>query len=260
MNPMPFPRRFPWLLVMAIVAFFGALFLCNWLVWTPIQRYYLGAYLKCAGLGTDPALSTEVRWLYKTAPHRNQEPALDADVVPVSPGGDRSIPMQLSPASRQAGWTGLIQGSDEWLQSATLQPFLQAQFYAGESFWRLLLTPLLWGVAIFFFLLAGWSLLQSRTSNKRWDMEMIEWGEPPPSLLQRWWAKMGRLQFKRPGFWKQRGPEIALKPPPPGPATVPADPLKKPTQPALALFGSTIGAPTGKPKEGYAWEKSKGIE
>jgi len=40
----------------------------------------------------------------------------------------------------------------------------------------------------------------------------------------------------------------------------PADPLKKPTQPMLALFGSTIGAAEAKPKEALAWEKTKGIE
>jgi len=49
------------------------------------------------------------------------------------------------------------------------------------------------------------------------------------------------------------------------PANAPADPLKKPAQPVLALFGSTvngstIGDPKTKPKEAFAWEKTKGIE
>jgi len=49
------------------------------------------------------------------------------------------------------------------------------------------------------------------------------------------------------------------------PENAPADPLKKPSQPMLALFGSTIngstiGAPETKPKEAFAWEKTKGIE
>ncbi|HEX6496535.1 MAG TPA: hypothetical protein VF018_13680 [Acidobacteriaceae bacterium] len=49
------------------------------------------------------------------------------------------------------------------------------------------------------------------------------------------------------------------------PATPAADPVKKPTQPMLALFasavnGSTIGAPETKPKEAFVWEKTKGIE
>jgi hypothetical protein len=60
-------------------------------------------------------------------------------------------------------------------------------------------------------------------------------------------------------------PEIAPKPAPSVPANAPADPLKKPTQPMLALFvstvnGSIIGAPEPKPKEAFAWEKTKGIE
>jgi len=44
------------------------------------------------------------------------------------------------------------------------------------------------------------------------------------------------------------------------PANAPADPIEKPTQPMLALFGPTSGAPETKPKEAFAWEKTKGIE
>jgi hypothetical protein len=55
-------------------------------------------------------------------------------------------------------------------------------------------------------------------------------------------------------------PEIAPKPAQSMPANAPADPLKQPTQPMLTLFGSTMGAPEAKPKEVFAWEKTKGIE
>jgi len=60
-------------------------------------------------------------------------------------------------------------------------------------------------------------------------------------------------------------PEIESERAPSVPANAPADPPKKPTQPMLALFGptingSTIGAPETKPKEAFAWEKTKGIE
>jgi hypothetical protein len=223
-----------------------------------MQRYYLGAYLKCGLLGTDPALRAEVRWLYKTAPHGKQELALDADVVPAPSGGDRRIPMELSPAARQAGWTGLMQVPGEWLQAARLQPFVRAQFYAGQSIWRLLLTPLLRGAAMFFFLATGRSWWQGRSPYKQLDREAIEWGRPRPSLLQRWRTKIDKIRFRLAGFAKQRMQEIAPKPtpPPPAPAIAPADPLKRPTQPMLALFG----AANGKPKEGFAWEETKGIE
>jgi hypothetical protein len=72
---------------------------------------------------------------------------------------------------------------------------------------------------------------------------------------------MDRIRFRLPRFVKQPTMrEIAPKPIPSAPANDPADPLKKPTQPMLALFGSTIGAPETKPKEAFAWEKTKGIE
>ena len=71
---------------------------------------------------------------------------------------------------------------------------------------------------------------------------------------------MGRIRFRLPRFPQGQMPEIAPKPAPSLPATAPADPLKKPTQPMLARFGSTIGAPETKPKEAFAWEKTKGIE
>ncbi len=61
---------------------------------------------------------------------------------------------------------------------------------------------------------------------------------------------MDRIRFRLPRFRASRRM----------PANAPADPLKKPAQPMLALFGSTIGAPETKPKEAFAWEKTKGIE
>jgi len=76
---------------------------------------------------------------------------------------------------------------------------------------------------------------------------------------------MGRIRFRLPRFPRRQMPEIAPKPAPSLPATAPADPLKTPTQPMLALFvstvnGSTTAAPETKPKEAFAWEKTKGIE
>ena len=121
-------------------------------------------------------------------------------------------------------------------------------------------TALLWVAAMFFLLLAVRSVLQSRSSSKRRDVETIEWGRPRPSLIQRWRIRMGRIRFRLPRFSHRQIPEIVPKPAPSLPANAPADPLKKPAQPMLALFGSTIGAPETQPKEAFAWEKTKGIE
>jgi hypothetical protein len=109
---------------------------------------------------------------------------------------------------------------------------------------------------MFLLLLAVRSVLQNRSSRKGRDRETIEWGPPRPSLIQRWRIKMGRIRFGLPRFSQRQVPEIAPKPAPSVPANAPADPLTKPTQPVLALFG----VPNGKPKEGFAWEETKGIE
>ena len=122
-----------------------------------------------------------------------------------------------------------------------------------------LLTPLLWVAAMFLLLPAMRSVLQNR-SPRKWRDRESEWGRPRPSLIQRWRIKMGRIRFRLPRFSQRQMPEIAPKPAPSVPANAPADPLKKPTQSMLALFGSTIGAPETKPKEAFAWEKTKGIE
>jgi hypothetical protein len=121
-------------------------------------------------------------------------------------------------------------------------------------------TTLLWVGAMFFLLLAVRSGLQGRSSSKRRNVESIEWGRPQPSLIQRWSKKMRRIRFGLPRFSRRQIPEIAPKPGASVPANASADPLKKPTQPMLALFGSTIGALETKPKEAFAWEKTKGIE
>ena len=71
---------------------------------------------------------------------------------------------------------------------------------------------------------------------------------------------MGRIRFRLPRFSERQMPEIAPQPAPSVPANAPADPLKKPIQPMLALFGSTIVAPETKPRETFVWEKTKGIE
>ncbi len=77
--------------------------------------------------------------------------------------------------------------------------------------------------------------------------------------------KVDRIRFRLPGFSRRQIPEIVPKPSPSVAANALADAVKKPAQPMLALFGSTvngstIGAPETKPKEAFAWEKTKGIE
>jgi hypothetical protein len=109
-----------------------------------------------------------------------------------------------------------------------------------------LLTPLLWVAAMFLLLLAV-RVLQNRSPGKWRDRETIEWGRPGPSSIQRWMIKMRKIRFRLPRFSQRQMPEIAPKPAPSVPANAPADPLKKPTQPMLALFVSTVERSFSKP-------------
>lgn len=118
-----------------------------------------------------------------------------------------------------------------------------------------LLTPLLWGAALLFFLLAGRSMLRSREVHKRWDRR-IEGGAPPPNFSHRWTMKMGRIRFRLLEFAKRTTQTNAPKPTPPAPSIASAEPSKKPFQPVLPLFET----PNGKPKETYAWNETKEID
>ena len=146
------------------------------------------------------------------------------------------------------------------LQSALLQPFLQAQFYDGKSFWRMLSTLLLWGVAMFFFLLAGGSVLRSLNAYDEWDLERIQWGERPTSWPQRWRKKIGRTRFGLPGFASRKMPEIAPKATPQTQASIHSESSKKTIQPVLPFFGSTIAAGADRRKEQFASKETKRIE
>jgi hypothetical protein len=113
---------------------------------------------------------------------------------------------------------------------------------------------------MFFSLLAAGSVLRSLNAYDQWDLERIEWGEPPTSWPQRWRKKIGRTPFVRPGLARRKIAGVTPKPPSPSPVSVPADSLKKPIQPVLPLFGSTTAADDDRPKERFASKEAKRIE
>lgn len=160
MKPMRFPRRFPWLIVL-LIAVGPLLFSIPLTIWysftmPPLERYYYDAYFNSTALKNSPNATTDIQWIFKTAPGRSEELAAPADVVSdTSTGQERlAVPMKLSSAAQSAGWKRLEQGSKERVNAAELQRYLQAEFYDGEEFWHLLLHPVLWGVAFVLALLA----------------------------------------------------------------------------------------------------------
>jgi hypothetical protein len=142
-----------------------------WLWWAapPVELYYSGAYFSSTMAHRNPAATTGVEWLYKTAPGRPDQLAVEADVDADSPGDqqDVRVPMHLSSAARSAGWTGLVRGPREEYKAAELEPYLRDQFYDGRSFWRLFEPVLRWGLFVLFAVLAAREWFVGRASERR---------------------------------------------------------------------------------------------
>ncbi len=174
MKPLGFPRRFPILIAFVLAALSGVLFfpLAAWYTFAipPVERYYFVAYFSSTMMQSYPAATVDVQWLYKTARGHQRQLVGDGDVVSdlANHRNGVRIPMRLSSADRNAGWSGLIQGPHQEINAARLEPYLQSQFYGGQSFWLIFLRPFLWGAAILFILLAAraWFQRQSKSEQR----------------------------------------------------------------------------------------------
>jgi hypothetical protein len=140
-----------------------------WWAAPPVELYYSGPYFSSTMAHRNPAATTAVQWLYKTAPGRADQLAVEADVVAESPGDQQDVwlPMHLSSAARSAGWTGLVRGPRVQYKAAELEPYLRDQFYDGRSFWRLFEPIFRWGLFFLFALLAAREWFVGRTRERR---------------------------------------------------------------------------------------------
>jgi hypothetical protein len=256
MYPMPIPRYIRWLAALAALVLCVTFLLWSRLVWTPVQRYYFGTYFRCSWPGFDPASPVEVRWIYMTAPSQKPELALDGDAIQAPSSNDRQIPMELSPAARQAGWTGLMKGPEERLQISTLKPILEGQFFDGESLWILLLLPLLCGFLLYLSLLIVWVKYEDWIDSIPWPAEWIDLSELVRSLYRKCRNKVCAIQFRMPELKKYSARKTALMAMPKVPAVAPVEPPKKFPQVAFSPFGATDGTP----KVGFVWNEKNEID
>jgi len=252
----PIPRYFWWLATLAMLVLGGTLWLWSRLVWTPVQRYYLGAYLWCSLPGSDPASSIEIRWLYKTAANAKPELALEDDAVASPLNAHSQIPMDLSPAVQQAGWTGLMQGPVERLQIARLKPLLEEQFFDGRNLWLMVLLPLLFGFVLLCFLLYGLSWLADWIEDAPWRAPRFPWQEPSPPLLQKWITKVGKARSRFSGLAMHWRRKTAPKETETAPTAASVETPKKAPQPAYPLFGASDGVR----KRAFLWTEKDEIE
>jgi hypothetical protein len=171
-----------------------------WLWWAvpPVELYYSRPYFSSTIAHRNPAATTAVQWLYKTAPGRADQLAVEADVDADSPGDQQDIrvPMHLSSAARNAGWTGLARGPREEYKAAELEPYLRDQFYDGRSFGRLFEPVLRWGLFVLFALLAAGEWFVGRARERRLHRQEM-WSESFRDRGDKWRVGMSLFPWSR---------------------------------------------------------------
>jgi hypothetical protein len=139
---------FPWRTAALLAMLFGVpvLAFAAWFVWEiePLQSYYLFAYRQCSKTAEQTGLTTEIRWLMKTAPGRASRPAIPSDVAT---GWTGNLSIRLSSAALHSGWIGLEKSAPEQVHSTELKDALCPYIYDGLPYSNLIAFPLFSGSA-----------------------------------------------------------------------------------------------------------------
>lgn len=233
---------------------------------TPLQRYYVGAYLASSWHEKDPSATSEIQWIWKLRPaagSKKNKPnlqyalATEADLLPIPARellwkGD-ILPFWMNRKAEVDGWTGIERGLPTEVNSAKLAALLREEFFYGEPVWHYFLQPALLLVAA----LLLWSLILSWRSARR---ERYLWGKPVPL-----WRELGQNVLSLgAGFRKNVRAQRALRASAAKPL-IEVRPLAKPatTQQATSAATQTALPPPQAPaakSNGFVWDESKGIE
>ncbi len=139
---------FPWriALLLALLTCLPLLGFWAWFEWEvpPLQRYYLAAYWHSSETANQPHAVTQIRWLMETAPGRKRHWLFAFDVTE---GSQNDLPLALSFAAAEQGWTGIERTPAESMNSTELETLLREDFYDGKTFRQLMNEPLVYGVA-----------------------------------------------------------------------------------------------------------------
>jgi hypothetical protein len=139
-----FPWRIP--LIAALLPCLPLLGFWAWFQWElpPLERYYLAAYWHSSETANQPHAQTQIRWLMETAPGRKRHWLFAFDVTE---GSQNDLPLALSFAAVEQGWTGIERTPAESMDSTELEKLLREDFYDGKTFRQLMNEPLVFGVA-----------------------------------------------------------------------------------------------------------------
>lgn len=139
---------FPWriALLLALLPCLPLLGFWAWFQWElpPLQRYYLASYLHSSETANQPNAVTQIQWLMETAPGRKRHWLFAFDVTE---GRQNDVPLALSSAAAEQGWTVIERTPAESIDSTELEKLLREDFYSGKTFRQLMNEPLVYGIA-----------------------------------------------------------------------------------------------------------------
>ncbi len=234
---------------------------------TPLQRYYLDAYLASSWHETDPSATSEIQWIWKFKPaagSKKSKPnlqyalATEADLLPIPARelvwkGD-ILPFWMNRKAEVDGWTGIDRGLPTKVNSAKLAGLLREEFFYGEPAWRYFVQPALLLVAVVLL----WLLILSWRSARR---ERYRWSTPVPL-----WRELGQKVLSTgAGFRKSVRAQRALRASAPKPL-IEVRPLAKPATTQQATSGAAAQTALPPPQtpaaksNGFVWDATKGIE
>jgi hypothetical protein len=247
------------LAALAIVVQAGTIWVCSHWFWTAIQRHYLPAYLWSSLPAVAPS-SIEVRLIWKTKPHRKPELASEDDVV----SSDDGTSMALSSWARDAGWTGLTEGTPQRFATGILASGLPGLAFEGESPSDFLFLPEVCAMAVFCLALFGCfclkGLIQALLAELSWRRRLSALEEPSPRFFEECAALAHRVRSGLVALHRSAARCIKTHTKTHTAATstnvAAAKPLARPASFPFPLFGFH----SGNGADGYLWSAKDEIE
>jgi len=217
---------FPWRIasILALLPCLPFLGFWAWVQWEvpPLQRYYLAAYWHSSETANQPNAVTQIRWLMETAPGRKRHWLFAFDVTE---GSQNDLPLALSSAAAEQGWTGIERTPAESMDSTELEKLLREGFYDGETFRQLMNEPLVFGVAAWVvvaylaFMMRDdigeeWRQLRREVSEPKWSSEYgDDWPDNRDGIITRIRSRIVRWisEQKMQLGWMDFGPAISRR-------------------------------------------------
>ncbi len=278
---------------LVVVVFFGLGFgpLLSPLLYTltPLQRYYLPAYIASSWHHNKPDAHTEIRWILKRAPRKSDSKgkhehgskaesklelafATERDVFAKSAtamvwAGD-ALPFSLSADAAREGWMGLEWSYPQQVESAKLASMLRDDYFDGKAWESFLAKPALSLISLFLLFLIA------RAGVQGWRERRL-WGRPlhRRELLWRWMFEPPARQIATPERWlelERPAPLTLAAPASPPPISLPvaasqmAIPSASEPSPRQPKFVQSVPvAPPVVPEKAkptYTWNESAGID